>query len=304
MKVVLLDPGAPLSCWPLTATRRLYDCYVANRPFGECVAEAWRGCGFPVEEERGAPGAGTALYVRGGAWLSREVLEGAAEAEPGTVWTTGGGEPLAWLGDGPKPPASASRRRVDPEAVLVRFPWDLLHVNELLVGSLKENRIEGRVQENVHWDGFVVVGEGSVLLPGVFIEGNVVIGRNCKVGPNCYLRGNTSIGDNCHVGQAVEVKNSILFPRVSVGHLSYCGDSIIGEKTNFGAGTIVANLRHDGKIHRSLVQGELIDTGRRKFGTVVGDEVHTGIHTSIYPGRKLGPYTSTRPGQVVDRDLK
>ena len=63
------------------------------------------------------------------------------------------------------------------------------------------------------------------------------------------------------------------------------------------------NFRHDGQNHRTLVDGVLVDTGRRKFGSIIGDGVHTGIHTSIYPGRKLWPGTSTRPGEIVQRDV-
>ena len=91
---------------------------------------------------------------------------------------------------------------------------------------------------------------------------------------------------------------------VGAGHLSYVGDSIIGVKTNLGAGTITANFRHDGKNHRSEINGSLVDTGRRKFGSILGDNVHTGVHTSIYPGRKIWNDVSTRPGDCVDRDLK
>ena len=80
--------------------------------------------------------------------------------------------------------------------------------------------------------------------------------------------------------------------------------SVIGDRVNFGAGTIISNFRHDGKNHRSMVDGELVETGRRKFGAVIGDAVHTGIHTAIYPGRKMGPGTMTRPGEVVERDLR
>jgi bifunctional UDP-N-acetylglucosamine pyrophosphorylase/glucosamine-1-phosphate N-acetyltransferase len=117
------------------------------------------------------------------------------------------------------------------------------------------------------------------------------------------LRGSGSIGDHCHIGQAVEIKNSIILSHTSIGHLSYVGDSVIGHKVNFGAGTITSNLRHDGKNHRTTVGDQLIDTGRRKFGAIVGDHVHTGINTSIYPGRKLHPHTSTRPGDIVKKDL-
>lgn len=191
----------------------------------------------------------------------------------------------------------------DEESRLIRYPWDILRINEEILSSIKESRILGTVREHVTLDGTVILGEGSVLLPGVYIEGVAVIGKNCKLGPNCYLRGCTFVGDNCHAGQAVELKNSILMHHVAAGHLSYLGDSVICPDVNFGGGTIASNFRHDGKNHRSMVDGVLIDTGRRKFGTVIGSGVHTGIHTSIYPGRKLWAGVSTLPGEVVQRDL-
>lgn len=185
-----------------------------------------------------------------------------------------------------------------------RFPWDLLAINERVVGGMTDDVIGGDLHPAAVIEGSVKIGKGTRILPGVFIEGNVVIGENCKIGPNCYIRGNTSIGDNCHIGQSVEVKNSIILDGTNIGHLSYVGDSILGEGVNFGAGTNVSNLRHDGSNHRSWVECELIDTGRRKLGAIVGDGVHTGIGTLIYPGRKIWPKMTTRPGEVVDRDLR
>lgn len=185
-----------------------------------------------------------------------------------------------------------------------RFPWDLLAINEMIVGAMDSDGIAGEVHPLAVVEGRMRLGKGSRILPGVFIEGNVVIGENCRIGPNCYIRGNTSIGDGCHIGQSVEIKNCIILAGTNVGHLSYVGDSILGEGVNFGAGTIVSNFRHDGGNHRSMVGGELVDTGRRKFGAIVGDGVHTGIGTLIYPGRKIWPNMSTRPGEVVERDLR
>ncbi len=190
---------------------------------------------------------------------------------------------------------------LDSESVRIRFPWDLLRINERLVGALEHDEIAGTVREGVVVDGHIVLGKGSVLLPGVYIEGNAVIGENCKIGPNCYIRGNTSVGDKCHIGQAVEIKNSLFFDHVSAGHLSYFGDSVVCDDVNFGAGTVASNLRHDGKNHRFRVGSELIDTGRRKFGVVIGEKVHTGIHTSLYPGRSLPPGAETLPGEIVSR---
>ncbi|WP_052573976.1 hypothetical protein [Haloferula sp. BvORR071] len=207
--------------------------------------------------------------------------------------------PLAWLGDAP----DLSRSQVARNSFIIVHPWDLLRANELSVGTLTESRIEGDIHPNAVIEGVIHLGPGSRILPGVYIEGNAVIGANTKLGPNCYIRGSSAIGDKCHIGQAVEIKNSIVLSGTSIGHLSYLGDSVVGEKVNFGAGTITSNFRHDGKNHRSMVDGVLVDTGRRKFGSIIGDGVHTGIHTSIYPGRKLWPGTSTRPGDIVQHDL-
>ncbi|MDD7983733.1 hypothetical protein PQO01_02080 [Lentisphaera marina] len=186
----------------------------------------------------------------------------------------------------------------------LRFPWDLLKLNEILVAHIDTDFIQAKVYDGALNEGFLYAGEGTKILPGVFIEGNVIIGKNCKIGPNCYIRGNTSIGDNCHIGQSVEIKNSLIMNNTNVGHLSYIGDSVLGDKVNLGAGTISSNLRHDGANHRSEFHGELIDTGRRKFGVIVGDGVHTGINTSFYPGRKLYPGVTTLPGEIVQKDLK
>lgn len=189
------------------------------------------------------------------------------------------------------------------ESFLIEHPWDLLRAHEFYLATIQQSHIDGTIHPHAVIEGIIVLGEGSRLLPGVFVEGTVVIGKNCKIGPNCYLRGHTSIGDHCHIGQAVEVKNSIVLDHSAVGHLSYVGDSVIGAHVNFGAGTITSNLRHDGQSHRSRGADGLIDTGRRKLGAIVGDGVHTGIHTAIYPGRQLWPHSSTLPGSVVQRDL-
>ncbi|MGR3175179.1 MAG: bifunctional sugar-1-phosphate nucleotidylyltransferase/acetyltransferase [Candidatus Scalindua sp.] len=185
----------------------------------------------------------------------------------------------------------------------VGYPWDLIEANSVLVSEIKDD-IKGKVEKNVIVKGKLKVGKGTKILPGTYIKGNVVIGENCSIGPNCYLRGNTSIGNGCHIGQAVEIKNSVIMDNAKVPHLSYIGDSVIGENSNLGAGTITANLKHDNKNVISVVKGKIVDTGRRKFGTIIADDVHTGINTTIYPGRKIWPGVSTLPGEIVDKDKK
>ncbi|MEX1114944.1 MAG: hypothetical protein WEB53_06825 [Akkermansiaceae bacterium] len=208
------------------------------------------------------------------------------------------GVPIAWLGDAPDPDFALTTTR----SFIIRYPWDLLRANEQFVAALSESVNHGEIHPLAVIEGRLHLGSGTRILPGVFIEGNVIIGKNCKIGPNCYIRGNTSIGDHCHIGQSVEIKNCLILSDTNVGHLSYIGDSVLGEKVNLGAGTTTSNMRHDGKNHRSMIGGELIDTGRRKFGAIIGDHVHTGINTSIYPGRKLWPNSSTLPGEILAHD--
>lgn len=185
------------------------------------------------------------------------------------------------------------------------FPWDLLDANEFFLKTMQKSSILGVVEKNATIIGPVHIGKNTVVKNGSYIEGPVVIGDDCVIGPNCYIRPCTTIGNKCKVANnAVELKNCIIGENTKISHLSYVADSVIGNNVNFGAGTIVANLRHDNLHVFSLVKGKLVDSGRRKLGTIVGDGVHTGIHTSIYPGRKLFVDVKTLPGQIVEKDIE
>ena len=180
-------------------------------------------------------------------------------------------------------------------------PWELLEANEWKVAETAR-RIDGDVSDEATLEGAVVVEEGATVKSGVVIEGPALIRSGATVGPNAYVRGATLIGEGAKVGHAVEVKNSVLSAGATVGHLSYVGDSILGRNVNFGAGTTVANLRHDDAAVKFTVKGERVSTGRRKFGVVAGDEVKTGINTSLTPGLRLEAGAKTVPGETVDRD--
>ena len=185
------------------------------------------------------------------------------------------------------------------EWIDVGFPWDLLRANSYFLSRIK-GEVKGEVEEGAHLFGEVVVGEGSVVKSGAYIEGPVVIGKNCKIGPNCYIRPSTSIGDGCHVGAGVEIKNSIIMNGTKIPHLTYMGDSVVGERCNFGAGTKIANLRLDDKNIMVNVKNKLIDTKLRKFGAVIGDNVRTGINVTINVGTMIGDGVFIAPGAKVD----
>ncbi|MCX6814955.1 MAG: sugar phosphate nucleotidyltransferase [Candidatus Aenigmarchaeota archaeon] len=183
----------------------------------------------------------------------------------------------------------------------VGYPWDILNANERLLDEMKPE-IKGTVERNAILKGNVSIGKGTTVMAGSYIEGPVIIGENCRIGPNCYIRPKTSIGNNCKVGNAVEVKNCVIGDNVSIGHLSYFGDSVLCCNINIGAGTISANLRHDNENVKMLIKNDIVDSQRRKLGVVIADGVHTGINTCIYPGRKIWPKKHTLPAEVVSKD--
>ena len=205
-------------------------------------------------------------------------------------------------------------------------PWELLEANERrLPGEAEADAAEAapdggvrsaddepspsdpasstpRVHPDATLRGDVVVEPGASVGPGVVIEGPVRVRSGATVGPNAYLRGATLIGEDAHVGHAVEIKNSVLMSDAAVAHLSYVGDSVLARGVNLGAGTKVANLRHDGEPVSLDVKGERTSTGRRKFGAVLGPEVKTGIQTGINAGVTLSAGARTGLGETVTRD--
>lgn len=175
------------------------------------------------------------------------------------------------------------------------YPWDLLDANVKLLES-ESARNEGTIEEGVHLSGTVIIGKGTVIKAGTYIEGPCIIGNNCKIGPHAYIRGATSIGDDCHIGHCTELKNTVVLAGTKIPHFNYIGDSVIGSGCNFGAGTKVANLRHD---HKS-VKVDKKDTRHTKFGAVIGDNVKFGINCSVNVGTMIGSNAAFAPGSVIE----
>ncbi len=194
--------------------------------------------------------------------------------------------------------ADVGYQLLEDEWIDIGRPWDLLDANKVLLSDAKAY-CKGLVEGNATLIGEVQIGEGTLVRNGSYIIGPVVIGEGCDIGPNCFIRPSTAIGNDVHIGNAVEIKNSVIMDGTKIGHLSYVGDSIIGRACNFGAGTKVANLRHDGKNIKVTLKGKRTDTGRRKLGVIMGDDVHTGINTSINVGTVLDTGSSTGPGEIV-----
>jgi bifunctional UDP-N-acetylglucosamine pyrophosphorylase/glucosamine-1-phosphate N-acetyltransferase len=182
----------------------------------------------------------------------------------------------------------------DEKWVDIGSPWDLLNAHEVYMDRIEPD-IQGEVEENVHIHGKVIVKKGARIKSGSYIEGNVIIDEGAVIGPNAYIRGSTYIGKGSKVGAASEVKNSIIMEASHIPHHNYIGDSIIGSNCNFGSGTKVANLRLDDAPVKVTLKGKRISSGRRKLGVIIGDDVKTGINstldvgTIIFSGARIGP---------------
>ncbi len=184
----------------------------------------------------------------------------------------------------------------------ISYPWDMLEANQWILESEKSVS-KGTIEKGVHLSGSVVLEEGSVVKAGSYLEGPVHVGKRSHVGPNSYLRPYSTLGDDVKVGAGCEIKNTIVMRNTRIPHLSYVGDSIIGEDCSLGAGTITANLRFDEAMVKSKVRGSWVDSGRKKLGAILGDRVRTGINVSIFPGVKIGRGARIGPGAIVDRDV-
>jgi len=182
------------------------------------------------------------------------------------------------------------------------YPWDLLTANSIGLERLQSN-IDISIPPGVTIVDPIRIEKDVILKPGAHIQGPVIIKEKAVIGPNCYLRKSSFIGKDVRIGNGVEIKNSILLEGSTVGHLSYIGDSILGKNCNFGAGTKVANLRLDNQTISMQITGKKVDSGRRKLGVIMGDNVKTGINVSIMPGTIIGENSMIGAHTIVSSNV-
>jgi len=190
------------------------------------------------------------------------------------------------------------------ECIDVSRPWEILSANALMLGKITKAIIKGKIESRTSIHGNVIIGKNTKILDGTYIEGPIIIGENCKIGPNAYIRPKTSIGNNCHIGAATEIKNSVIMNNSNTPHHNYIGDSVIGRNCNLGSGTKIANLRLDKKNITISYQGEKINTGLRKLGAIIGDNVQTGINTTINTGAIIGNNVCIGPGAMAQGEIE
>ena len=175
------------------------------------------------------------------------------------------------------------------------YPWQALDgIKELILrlGPALGEEYEERAPQ-------VWVHQTAKIAPTAFLGAPCIIGPDTEVRHCAFIRGSALVGANCVVGNSVELKNAILFDNVQTPHYNYVGDSILGYKSHMGAGSITSNVKSDKTLVSVKNQGEKIETGRKKFGAMLGDFVEVGCNSVLNPGTVIGPRSNVYPVSCV-----
>ena len=178
----------------------------------------------------------------------------------------------------------------------LKFPWEVLpKIKDFIIKlgeTLPEDRYE-RKGENI-W-----IAKNARVFPSAYIAGPCIIDEDAEVRHCAFIRGSAIVGKGCVVGNSTELKNVILFNKVQVPHYNYVGDSILGFKAHMGAGSITSNVKSDKTLVVVKSDGENIETGLKKFGAMLGDNVEVGCNSVLNPGTVVGRSTNIYPTSCV-----
>lgn len=176
------------------------------------------------------------------------------------------------------------------------YPWEVLpKIKDFILelgNSLSEEEYE-KAGENI-W-----IAKSAKVAPSASITGPAIIGKDAQVRHCAFIRGNAIVGEGAVVGNSTELKNVILFNKVQVPHYNYVGDSILGYKAHMGAGSITSNVKSDKTLATVKTADGVIETGLKKFGAMLGDEVEVGCGTVLNPGSVVGSHTNIYPLSMV-----
>ncbi len=174
----------------------------------------------------------------------------------------------------------------------VTYPWEALPKIEefiLKIGEKLDKEKYEQKGENI-W-----IAKSAKIAPTAYINGPAIIGENAEVRHCAFIRGKAIVGEGAVVGNSTELKNVILFNKVQVPHYNYVGDSILGYKSHMGAGSITSNVKSDKKLVIVKNGKETIETGLKKFGAMLGDNVEVGCGSVLNPGTVIGSNTNIYP---------
>lgn len=176
------------------------------------------------------------------------------------------------------------------------YPWEALAgISDFILklGPTLDPEIFEKRGENI-W-----VAKSAKVAPTACLNGPLIIDEEAEVRHCAFIRGSAIVGKNAVIGNSTELKNDIIFNNVQVPHYNYVGDSILGYKSHMGAGSITSNVKSDKTLVVVKDGKEQIETGRKKFGAMLGDFVEVGCNSVLNPGTVIGPHTNVYPLSMV-----
>jgi len=172
------------------------------------------------------------------------------------------------------------------------YPWEALKgIGEFIkkLGAVLDPEEYDKVGEDV-W-----IAKSANVFPSAYIHGPAIIGKEAEVRHCAFIRGNALVGEGAVVGNSTELKNVVLFNKVQVPHYNYVGDSILGYKAHMGAGSITSNVKSDKHLVKVHTPEGDIETGIKKFGAMIGDNVEVGCGSVLNPGTVIGRQSNIYP---------
>ena len=178
----------------------------------------------------------------------------------------------------------------------VEYPWQALDLISDFIRKLGPTLPKSEYDEIAPE---VWVAKDATVFPSAYIKGPCIIDQGTEVRQCAFIRGSALVGKNCVVGNSTELKNVVLFDNVQVPHYNYVGDSILGYKAHMGAGSITSNVKSDKTLVVVKNGDDHIETGRKKFGAILGDNVEVGCNSVLNPGSVIGRGASIYPLSCV-----
>ena len=178
----------------------------------------------------------------------------------------------------------------------IEYPWQALDLISDFIKKLGPTLPKDEYDEIAPE---VWVAKDSTVFPSAYIKGPCIIDHGTEVRQCAFIRGSAIVGKNAVVGNSTELKNVVLFDNVQVPHYNYVGDSILGFKAHMGAGSITSNVKSDKTLVVVKNGDEHIETKRKKFGAILGDNVEVGCNSVLNPGSVIGRGASIYPLSCV-----
>ena len=176
------------------------------------------------------------------------------------------------------------------------YPWEVLPEIKDFILKLGETLDE---TEYDHPSDSVWIAKDAAVFPSAYIGSPCIIDHGAEIRQCAFIRGSAIVGKNAVVGNSTELKNVVLFDNVQVPHYNYVGDSVLGYKAHMGAGAITSNVKSDKTLVVIKEPGNPHETGRKKVGAMLGDNVEIGCNSVLNPGTVIGRRSNVYPTSCV-----